>query len=54
MRFRIPAIAPSEITPSETYFGRRAFLAGALAAAGTALGRAGAAVLPPRAGLPLA
>ena len=54
MRFRITPIAPSEITPPETYFGRRAFLAGALAAAGTALGRASAAVLPPRAGMPLA
>jgi methionine sulfoxide reductase catalytic subunit len=54
MAFRIPRIAPSEITPAETYFNRRAFLAGALGAgAGAVLGRAGAAVVPARAGAPL-
>ncbi len=54
MATRIPRIAPSEITPPEAYFNRRAFLAGALAAgAGAALGRAAAAVVPARSGAPL-
>jgi methionine sulfoxide reductase catalytic subunit len=54
MTIRIPRILPSEITPAETYFNRRALLAGALAlGAGAALGRAGAAVLPAAAGAPL-
>ena len=54
MTVRIPRIAPSQITPPEAYFNRRAFLAGALAAgAGAALGRAGAAVVPAAAGAPL-
>jgi len=54
MTARIPRIAPSEITPPEAYFNRRAFLAGTLAtAAGAALGRAAAAVVPARAGAPL-
>lgn len=55
MAARIPRIAPSEITPPEVYFNRRAFLAGTLAtAAGATLGRAAAAVVPARAGAPLA
>ena len=54
MAFRIPRIAPSEITPAEIYFNRRAFLAGALGAGvGSTLGRAGAAVVPAGAGAPL-
>jgi len=52
MPSRVPRIAPSEITPPETYCNRRAFLAGAVAA-GAALGSAGAAVIPARAGTPL-
>jgi sulfoxide reductase catalytic subunit YedY len=54
MAYRIACIAPSEITPPATYFDRRGFLAAALGAgAGAALGRAGAAVVPARAGAPL-
>ena len=45
MAFRAPRIAPSQITPPDTYLGRRAFLAGALGA--------GAAVVAARAGTPL-
>ena len=37
MRFRVPRIAPSEITPPEAYFSRRALLAGALASGASAL-----------------
>jgi methionine sulfoxide reductase catalytic subunit len=37
MAFRIPRIAPSEITPEAVYFNRRTLLAGALAAAGSSL-----------------
>ena len=55
MTTRIPRIAPSEITPQEVYFNRRAFLTGvAAAAAGAALGRAAAAVVPAGSGAPLA
>jgi methionine sulfoxide reductase catalytic subunit len=44
---RHPRLIPSEITPPNVYFNRRAFLAGTVAAAGGAiLGRANAAVLP--------
>ena len=54
MTTRVPRIAPSEITPPQVYFNRRAFLTGALAAAtGVALGRATAAVVPAAAGAPL-
>lgn len=54
MPFRVPRIPPSQITPPETYLGRRAFLAGAVGAgAAAALGSAGAAVIPARAGAPL-
>ncbi len=54
MATRIPRIPPSEITPPELYFSRRAFLAGALAAsAGATLGTASAATVPARAGAPL-
>lgn len=54
MAARILRIAPSEITPPEVYFNRRAFLTGALAVgAGAALGKAAAAVLPAAAGAPL-
>ncbi len=54
MAARIPRIAPSEITPPEAYFNRRAFLTGALAAgAGAALGRAAAAIVPAQSGAPL-
>jgi methionine sulfoxide reductase catalytic subunit len=52
---RIPRIRPSEITPPEVYFNRRAFLAGALATGvGASIGAARAAVLPGQAGAPLA
>jgi sulfoxide reductase catalytic subunit YedY len=55
MTTRIPRIASSQITPPDVYFGRRAFLAGALAAGtAAALGRAHAAVVPGGAGAPLA
>ena len=55
MASRIPRIPPSEITPPEVYFNRRAFLAGALAAGvGVSIGAARAAVLPGSAGAPLA
>jgi sulfoxide reductase catalytic subunit YedY len=37
MTFQVPRIAPSEITPPEVFFNRRTLLAGALAAAGSAL-----------------
>lgn len=47
---RHPRIVPSEITPPEVYFNRRAFLAGAVAAGGAILGRARAAVPPGGAG----
>jgi methionine sulfoxide reductase catalytic subunit len=40
MRTRVPRIAPSEITPPEAYFSRRALLAGALATGASALLRA--------------
>ncbi len=40
MRTRVPHIAPSEITPPEVYFNRRALLAGALASSASALLRA--------------
>lgn len=54
MAIRIPGIAPSEITPPQVYFNRRAFLTGALAAsAGVAFTQASAAVVPARAGAPL-
>ena len=47
MLLRNPKIVPSEITPPDVYLNRRAFLAGAVAAAGgTVFGRAHAAVLP--------
>jgi sulfoxide reductase catalytic subunit YedY len=55
MAVRLPRIPPSQITPPEVYFNRRAFLAAALAAgAGAATGSARAAVLPGEAGAPLA
>jgi sulfoxide reductase catalytic subunit YedY len=54
-RPRIPRIPPSEITPPEVYFNRRAFLAAALAAGvGASIGSTRAAVLPGAAGAPLA
>jgi sulfoxide reductase catalytic subunit YedY len=37
MSTRVPRIAPSEITPAEIYFSRRALLAGALASSASAL-----------------
>jgi sulfoxide reductase catalytic subunit YedY len=37
MRFRTPRIAPSEITPPEVFFNRRALLAGALATGASSL-----------------
>ena len=37
MKFHIPRIAPSEITPPEAYFSRRALLAGALATGASTL-----------------
>ena len=40
MPTRVPRIAPSEITPPEVYFSRRALLAGALAAGVSTLARA--------------
>lgn len=40
MSTRVPRIAPSEITPAEVYFSRRALLAGALAAGVSQLARA--------------
>ena len=40
MPTRVPRIAPSEITPPEVYFSRRALLAGALAAGVSSMARA--------------
>ena len=40
MSIRVPRIAPSEITPPELYFSRRALLAGALATGASSLLRA--------------
>jgi sulfoxide reductase catalytic subunit YedY len=40
MSTRVPRIAPSEITPAEVYFSRRALLAGALASGVSALAHA--------------
>ncbi len=55
MALRIPRIRPSEITPPEAYFNRRAFLAGALAAGvGASIGAARAAALPGQAAAALA
>ena len=51
MKFRIPHIAPSEITPEQAYLSRRALLAGALATGASALLRAAEA--PPSEGAPL-
>ncbi|MFI4883944.1 MAG: protein-methionine-sulfoxide reductase catalytic subunit MsrP [Steroidobacterales bacterium] len=52
---RIPRIPPSQITPAAVYFNRRSFLTGALAAGvGASIGAARAAVLPGKAGAPLA
>src|SRR5579862_2286137 len=51
MRHRVPRIAPSEITPPEVYFNRRALLAGALASGAGALLPKAAAQAPP--GTPL-
>jgi len=54
MAFRVPRIAPSEITPAEVYFNRRSFLTRALAAGvGASIGAAHAAVLSGKAGAPL-
>ena len=51
MHTRVPRIAPSEITPPEVYFSRRALLAGALAAGTSSLLRAAEA--PPAQGAAL-
>jgi sulfoxide reductase catalytic subunit YedY len=51
MKFRVPHIAPSEITPEPAYFSRRALLAGALATGASTLLRAAEA--PPAQGAPL-
>ena len=51
MKFRVPHIAPSEITPQAAYFSRRELLAGALAAGASAL--LPAAEPPPAQGAPL-
>ena len=51
MKFRVPHIAPSEITPEPAYFSRRALLAGALATGASTLLRAADA--PPTQGAPL-
>ena len=51
MPTRVPRIAPSEITPPELYFSRRALLAGALASGVGVLARAADA--PPPSGAPL-
>ena len=51
MKFRVPHIAPSEITPEQAYLSRRALLAGALATGASALLRAAEA--PPSEGAPL-
>jgi methionine sulfoxide reductase catalytic subunit len=51
MSTRVPRIAPSEITPPEVYFSRRALLAGALAAGVSTLARA--ADSPPSGAAPL-
>ena len=51
MSRRVPRIAPSEITPPEVYFSRRALLAGALAAGVSTLARA--ADSPPSGAAPL-
>jgi methionine sulfoxide reductase catalytic subunit len=51
MNTRIPRIAPSEITPPQVYFNRRALLAGALASGASALLRAAEA--PPAQGAAL-
>ena len=54
MALRIPRVIPSQITPSGTYFNRRAFLAAAFGAGAAAtLGSAGAAVIPAQAGAAL-
>ena len=53
MALKIPRIVPSQITPPEVYFNRRAFLAGALGV-GASIGAARAAILPGQAGAPLA
>jgi methionine sulfoxide reductase catalytic subunit len=52
MPTRVPRIAPSEITPPEVYFSRRALLAGALAAGVASVTRG--ADLPATPGAPLA
>ncbi|HEY0767144.1 MAG TPA: protein-methionine-sulfoxide reductase catalytic subunit MsrP [Steroidobacteraceae bacterium] len=46
MPARVPRIAPSEITPPEVYFSRRALIAGALASGASALLPAAEAPLP--------
>jgi sulfoxide reductase catalytic subunit YedY len=46
MKFHVPRIAPSEITPPEVYFSRRALLAGALASGASALLPAAEAAQP--------
>jgi sulfoxide reductase catalytic subunit YedY len=51
MKFRVPHIAPSEITPQAVYLSRRELLAGALAAGASAL--LPAAETPPAQGAPL-
>ena len=51
MRMRVPGIAPSEITPPQVYFNRRALLAGALASGASALLRAAEAPPPQGAAL---
>jgi methionine sulfoxide reductase catalytic subunit len=57
MRYQIPPIAPSEITPEEVYLGRRHVLTAGLATAamgGLGAGSAFAAAPPPLAALPAA
>ncbi len=51
MATRVPRIAPSEITPPEVYFSRRALLAGALAAGVSTLARGAGS--PPAGAAPL-
>jgi sulfoxide reductase catalytic subunit YedY len=51
MKFRVPRIAPSEITPQAVYLSRRELLAGTLAAGASAL--LPAAETPPAQGAPL-
>src|SRR5882757_5386324 len=46
MIFRTPRIAPSEITPPDVFFNRRALLAGALATGASSLLRAAEAPQP--------